>query len=233
MKKGNFFIKNIPAVIYGENCDKGFIFVHGQCGNKEEAERFSKIAYRYGYQVMAVDLPEHGGRSDNAKFLPWQVIPELKEVLAYAKTLWQSVSIRATSIGAYFSLLAYANEDVKNIILVSPLVDMTEMIYSMMKNNGISLQTLEKEKTIYLPNGQVLSWEYLCFAKEHPVVAKGEKVAVLYATGDKTISRESIDKFVKKNCCALTLINGAEHWLHTDKDIALLESFERKFFLGE
>lgn len=78
MIKEEFFIGNAPVVLYGggaaENAatlptDKEkkqngvFICVHGQGGNKEEAERFAKIAAPRGYGVLSVDLPEHGKRT--------------------------------------------------------------------------------------------------------------------------------------------------------------------------
>lgn len=44
MKIENFNINNIPAVLYGENSESSYIFVHGQGGNKFEAERFARFA---------------------------------------------------------------------------------------------------------------------------------------------------------------------------------------------
>ena len=32
-----FDIRGIPAVLYGKQADKVWLFVHGKCGNKEEA----------------------------------------------------------------------------------------------------------------------------------------------------------------------------------------------------
>lgn len=84
----NYFnLEKTPAVLYGEASDKLFIYVHGQGGNKEEGERFSFIARKFGYQTLAVDLPEHGGRTDEAKFEPWFVTDELGKVIEYAKKI--------------------------------------------------------------------------------------------------------------------------------------------------
>jgi hypothetical protein len=59
MKKAEIKIGNIPALLYGANSKKLYIFVHGRCSNKEEAENFSIIATENGYQVISFDLPEH------------------------------------------------------------------------------------------------------------------------------------------------------------------------------
>ena len=67
MKTEFLKISGIPAVLYGEPSEKGYLFIHGQGGNKEEAAAFAEIANPAGYQVMGIDLPEHGarkGRSD-------------------------------------------------------------------------------------------------------------------------------------------------------------------------
>ncbi|MFN1922390.1 hypothetical protein ACK2FT_15925 [Clostridioides difficile] len=46
----------------GNPSSKLYIYIHGQCGNKEEAEAFANIAVPHEYQVLSVDLPEHGER---------------------------------------------------------------------------------------------------------------------------------------------------------------------------
>ena len=47
-------------VTYGEKSDSVYIYVHGLGGRKEDAEEFSKIAEKKGFQVLAFDLPGHG-----------------------------------------------------------------------------------------------------------------------------------------------------------------------------
>jgi hypothetical protein len=43
MKQKQTMIGEIPAVIFGKHSDKVYLFIHGQGGNKEEAESFAKI----------------------------------------------------------------------------------------------------------------------------------------------------------------------------------------------
>ena len=81
----------IPAVLYGagESAEKGYLFLHGQGGNKEEAAAFAEIAVPSGYQVLGIDLPQHGQRTAmTSGFDPWTVVPELQEVLAERKAHW-------------------------------------------------------------------------------------------------------------------------------------------------
>ena len=110
MKEERFTIQNIPSILYGDSSEYLFLYIHGKLGSKEEAAHFAEIVCPKGYQVLSIDLPEHGERMDNAeKLVPWEVVPELQGALSYAKRHWQSVSLYAVSIGAYFSLLSFSN----------------------------------------------------------------------------------------------------------------------------
>jgi esterase/lipase len=84
MKKELLRIGAVPAIAYGELSDKVYLFVHGQSGYKEEAEDFAAIVSETGWQVLSIDLPEHGERKDERdRFFPWIVVPELHEVWEY------------------------------------------------------------------------------------------------------------------------------------------------------
>lgn len=228
MKTENIEIGGIPAVILGADSSKAFLFIHGQGGSKDEAGRFAELAVPYGYQVLGIDLPEHGVRHDGTKFLPWEVVPELERVMKYAKGRWKSISVRAISIGAWFSMLAFKGEKIDKCLFSSPLVDMENMISNLMKLSGVSEERLQKEKEIPTDFGQTLSWRYLCYAREHEVHAYCPDTAVLYATGDELIPKAVIDRFVSDNSCRLQLIDGGEHWLHTPDEIELMNRWEEK-----
>jgi hypothetical protein len=112
-------------------------------GRKEEALAFAEVALPKGYQVMAIDLPierteqrepssslewpsRDGRRQSQRK--PWEVLPLLNEVRDYLYENWQSVSVRANSIGSRFSLLAFQNMKVEQALLASPILDMKKFI---------------------------------------------------------------------------------------------------------
>lgn len=107
MKTQKLEISGIPALMYGKESRKVYLYVHGKMGCKEEALPFAELACPAGYQVLALDLPEHGERRGSSeKLLPWVAVPELEAVYSYAAERWKNVSLRATSIGAWFSMLA-------------------------------------------------------------------------------------------------------------------------------
>ena len=99
MKVIELNIGSTPALLIGEKSKKVFLYVHGLHGHKEEALAFAEVASPKGYQVMAIDLP--------VECKPWEVLPLLNEVLDYLYMNWKYVSVRANSIGSWFSLLAF------------------------------------------------------------------------------------------------------------------------------
>ena len=138
MKRENFNIGQMPVSLYGEAAQRAFVFVHGLCGSAEEGLRFAEIVAPHGWQVLAVNLPEHGGRADGVRLLPWTAIPELQAVLNYAQARWTQLAVRATSIGAWFSLHAFGGAKLEMCLLNSPLTDMENMIRGMMGQAGVT-----------------------------------------------------------------------------------------------
>ena len=62
MEKEFIQICSIPAIIWGVTSSKAYLYVHGKGLDKEEAELFASIVCQCGWQVVSIDLPEHGER---------------------------------------------------------------------------------------------------------------------------------------------------------------------------
>ena len=232
MTEQHLRINNIPAVLYGDTADKVCLFVHGKCGNKEEARWLSDILCPRGCQVLGIDLPEHGERmNESAKLVPWVAVPELKSVLSYIRTLWQSVSLYAVSIGGYFSLSAFGDEAFEKALLVSPVVDMRALIESMMLWAGVSEERLVQEKEILTDFGETLSHEYYTYAKSHSITKWSSETAILYAGRDNLTDRKTITAFAERFGCELQIYEEGEHWFHTEEQLAVLRDFMRKELL--
>lgn len=158
----------IPAALYGAESEKIFLCVHGQFGNKFEAESFARIAVPLGWQVLAVDLPEHGERAGNssARFDPWHSVPELHGIISSLRSKNKRVALRAVSIGAWFSLLAARGISLECCLLVSPLLNMERMIADMMRSANISEDTLKEVREIVVPNGPCCHMIICCMQGE-------------------------------------------------------------------
>lgn len=220
----------MPAIVYGAAADRVFLFIHGQCGNKEEAARFAAVAIPRGWQVLSVDLPEHGERRDASRLLPWVVLPELQAVLHNARTRWPHIAVRANSIGAWFSLLAFAGaadqRPIERCLLVSPLTDMEAMIRCMMAQAGVTEQQLVQAEEIPTATGQTLSAAYLRWAQAHPVRALCPDTAILCAGEDAVLPPHALERFVQENGCRRTVMPNGEHWFHTPEQLAFQCRFE-------
>lgn len=232
MKTDYFKLNHIPAVLYGETADKVCLFVHGKCGNKEEAEKLAEIICPHGFQVLGIDLPEHGERKNkSSKLVPWVAVSELQNALKYAHERWQSISLHATSIGGYFSLLAFGDEVFEKALFVSPVADMRVLIENMMMWAGVSEERLKAEKEIPTDFGETLSWEYYTYVKAHPIAKWNSKTAVLYAGHDNLTDRKTITKFAEQFGCDLQIYEDGEHWFHTEEQLAVWRDFVRKELL--
>lgn len=219
-------IDGIPAIILGVPSRKVYLYVHGQNGEKEEAYRIAEIICRYGYQVLSVDLPEHGERKNEINsFDPWHIVPELNNVMEFAKEHWNRISLFANSIGAWFSMISFYNEHLDNCLFVSPVLDMRQLISKMMDWANVSEQQLRQEHIISTPFGQTLSWKYWEYALSNPIEKWKIPTKILYGENDNLIDRDMVEHFAKKFRCDLTVMENGEHWFHTQEQLEVMQKW--------
>ena len=189
-------IGSTPALLIGEKSEKVFLFVHGLHGNKEEALAFTEVAVPKGYQVLGVELP--------LESKPWEVLPLLNEVCDYLYSNWKSVSVRANSIGSWFSLLALQNKKVDQALFVSPILDMKEFVDD--------LSTREDDYYGWVINNPITHWDAPLF--------------ILRPEVDLFVSEEVGRDFISRHQCHITIMPDGEHWFHTAKQLAFLKEWE-------
>ena len=223
-----FCIENVPAALYGERSERVFIYIHGLFGSRRDAEGFAQIACESGWQVLAVDLPEHGGRTDGALLLPWVAVPELRGVMRYAQANWQHVNVYAVSIGAWLSMQAFGGQAEK-CLLLSPLVDMEGFIRRSMQQSCVSEERLKAQREIDVPNGQPLSWDYFVYACENPAHAICPDTHIFFGENDEITPRAVMERFAAENGCGLTVLENAAHRIHTEAELRRLRAWERQF----
>ncbi|HBF3075360.1 TPA: alpha/beta hydrolase [Clostridioides difficile] len=220
MEKKYFEIHGVPSILWGNPSSKLYIYIHGQCGNKEEAEAFANIAVPHECQVLSVDLPEHGERKrEKNSFNPWHVVPELISIMEYAKFHWNQISLYANSIGAWFSMLSFEKENLRECIFVSPILDMQQLISNMMLWANVSEEQLKHELIIPTSFGHTLSWEYLQYVKQHPITQWNVPAKILYGKHDELTEIGVVEKFVEKFNCNLTIIENGKHWFNTPQEL--------------
>ena len=209
-------LQHIPAVLYGDSGENLYLYIHGKMGCKEEAARLAEIVCPMGYQVLSVDLPGHGERTgERERFLPWEVVPELRMIYETARQRWKKIRLYANSIGAYFSLLAFQEARLEKSLFVSPVLDMEKLIHDMMGWAGVTREQLREAGEIPTAFGETLSWKYLTYAAEHQITGWDSPTAILYAGQDHLTDRETVDNFARRFGCTVTTLENGEHWFHT------------------
>ena len=217
-------IDGIPALIWGMESEKAYVFVHGKKSRKEYAEQFARIAESKGYQTISFDLPEHGERTDEERCDVWNGKRDLTAVADYAFGRWKELSLYACSLGAYFSVETFVKRNFKKALFQSPIADMKTLTENMMLWFGVSKERLEKEKEIETPV-DTLRWDYYNYILSHPVTEWSIPTCVLYAGKDNLQTRDSIEAFCKKFGCALTVSEESEHPFMAEGDEKILEKW--------
>lgn len=216
-------INNIPSIIWGEKSQKVYIAIHGNMSNKED-EVIKILADKIvdkGYQLISFDLPEHGERKSDTNYLckVQNCINDLEQVIEYAKTNYKEINIWACSMGAYFSLLAYKKEKIKQCIFLSPVVDMKIVINNMMMWSNTTEEKLKEKQKIKTDFGQTLYWDYYLYVKNNPITKWDKKTYILYGNKDNMQNEAIIKEFVNNFDCNLTILENGEHYFHTEEQL--------------
>ena len=229
MEIQNLTIKGIPAMLWGPASNRVFIAVHGDQSNKADKviAVFAEEAGKKGYRTLSFDLPEHGDRKEETS--PCMVrncMEDLEEVMKFALTMSDNISLFACSIGAYFSMLAFKDEPIRQALFLSPVVDMKRIIDNMMRRFHISEERLMQEQEILTPM-KTLYWDYYKYVVEHPV-EWNKPTALLYGKKDDLCEFNYISSFSERTRAEITVFEEGEHYFHTDMQIAFLHQWLQK-----
>ena len=188
-------------------------YIHGQGGSAAESERYRPLFP--GCTVLGLDY-----RST----VPWEAAAEIRAAAKRLNSEYDTVTLIANSIGAYFCLCAGIDELIQKAFFISPIVDMERLIRDRMACSGVSEARLKEEGVIQTAFGEALSWEYLCYAREHPVKWRAP-TAILYGETDALTSFETIKAFASESGARLTVMKRGEHWFHTDEQLRFLDAW--------
>ena len=189
------------------------IYIHGKYGTAEEAEHYKKI-------FNEADIIGFEYTSE----YPWDFQKEFSNFIDNIYIKYKKISIIANSIGAYFTMLSLTNKNIEKAFFISPIVDMEKLITDMMVSENITEEELYKKKKIKTSFGEILSWDYLTFARKNPI-EWNIPTYILYGENDDLTSYETILNFTNKSKANLTIMKGGEHWFHTDEQIEFLNNW--------
>jgi len=229
MKIDRLNIENIPSIIWGEKSNKVFIAIHGNKSNKEDEviKILAEKAVSKEYQVLSFDLPGHGERENDTNYLcnVQNCVKDLKQVLEYAKKNFKEINLWACSMGAYFSLLAFRDEDIKLCLFLSPVVNMKTIIDNMMLWSNVTEEELEEKREIKTDFGEILYWDYYEYVKNNPISNWDKKTFVLYGNKDNFQDENVIKDFCNKYDCKLSVLENGEHFFHTERQLSFYKKW--------
>ncbi len=195
---------------------KVILYIHGKGGSYLEAEQYRKNCI--GFDMIGIDFNE---------YLPWIVQNQIQSVYNEAREKYDYVYVIANSIGAYFAMHTLQNCDIEKALFISPVLDMERLILDMMSLANVSEKDLCEKEEIPTDFGETLSWKYLCFVRENPIVWN-IPTEILYAENDNLVSRRTVDEFIGSHNANLTVMENGEHWFHTDEQLAFLNDWMKK-----
>lgn len=189
---------------------KALLYIHGKGGSHKEVSLYSDLCKEYDLIGVNYEVD-----------MPWIVEKKIQKSYDEIHEGYDSISILANSIGAYFAMHSLQNREIDMAYFISPIVDMEQLIMDMMTWANISEKQLEKQKEIETNFDETLSWEYLCYVRKHPIMWNVE-TEILYATSDHLTKRETMDSFVRLHRTNVHVAKDQEHWFHTKEQMAIV-----------
>jgi hypothetical protein len=150
------------------------IYIHGKNGSADEAEIYKPVFSEY--EVIGLDYKAE---------TPWQAKAEFPNLFDKLCADSDESILIANSIGAYFAMHSLAEKKINKAYFISPIVDMERLILNMMKWAGVTEKELIEFGEIETSFGETLSWEYLCYIREHPI-KWSISTSILYGNNDSS-----------------------------------------------
>ena len=192
------------------------LYIHGKGGSAAESEHYRPLFP--GCEVFGLDYQS---------FTPWETGAEIRTAVEKLKREYKNIILIAGSIGAFFSMNAGIDGMLSKAYFISPIVDMEKLISDMMVWANVSEEELKERGVIRTDFGEELSWEYLCYIREHPI-RWSVPTSIIYGNNDNLTSLDTVCAFAEQHDAVLTVMENGEHWFHTDEQMKFLDNWIRK-----
>ena len=181
-----------------------------------------------GYQVLSIDLPEHGERKHGEEKIC--AVDSGAGAANGDKTLSKQMEANQFAGEQHWRILFNAGDGKrqyrKGAVCFADCGYGTADFDNDAPAKVTEAQRQEKGK-IVTDFGQTLSWQYLCWIREHALQNWAIPMAVLYAGRDTMTDYETIETFAKKHAAKLTVYEQGEHRFHTPEQLEVLKKWER------
>ncbi len=192
------------------------LYIHGRGGSAAESEHYRPLFP--GCEVLGLDYRAAA---------PREAAEEIFDAIEKLKDRTERITLVANSIGAYFSMISGIGGMIRKAFFISPIVDMERLIRDMMGRAGVTEEQLKEKGVIPTSFGEDLSWDYLCYVREHPIRWK-VPTKILYGEKDTLTSEATIRAFASEHKAELTVMAHGEHWFHTDEQMQFLDNWIKR-----
>ena len=189
------------------------LYAHGKGGSAAESEHYKAL-----FPDCTVEGIDYRGNT------PWEAGEEIRAAVEAVYYDNQDIILIANSIGAYFAMHAHIEAYIQKAFFISPVVDMEALIGELMRAAQLSEAQLKEQGTIPTDFGEDLSWEYLCFVRNHPLRWQ-VPTAILYGEEDTLTCEKAIKSFAAETGASLSVMQGGEHWFHTPEQMQFLDNW--------
>ena len=196
------------------------LYIHGKGGNAAECEHYKPLFP--AREVIGLDYQTS---------TPWEAEEEIRGEVERLKKEYEDITLIANSIGAFFCMVAGIEGMISKAYFISPVVDMERLICEVMRFVNITEKQLKAEGVIPIVSGEDLSWDYLCYVREHPI-HWNVPTEILYGRKDDLTSYETIAAFAMEHNAKLTVMENGEHWFHTEEQMQFLDEWIRECEAG-
>ena len=192
------------------------VYVHGKGGSVQEAEHYKSLFPKD--EVIGFDYHSQ---------TPWEAKKEFLAFFTEQEKRYDQLTLVANSIGAYFALSSLDETLVDRAYFISPVVDMENLICNMMQWSNVTEQELAEKREIATDFGETLSWDYLRYVRQYPIIWN-VPTCILYGEHDNLTSIETVSAFAERYHADLTVMPDGEHWFHTDEQMQFLDHWIRE-----
>lgn len=191
------------------------LYIHGKGGSAAESDHYRQLFP--GRDIRGLDYQIS---------VPWESGREIYGAAERLRKDHENIILIASSIGAYFSMNAGIGPMIGRACFISPIVDMERLIRDMMAWAHVTETQLKAQGLIRTAFGEDLSWEYLSYVRRHPL-KWNVPTEILYGSRDHLTSYETVRAFAQAHKAGLTVMEGGEHWFHTEGQMDFLDGWIR------
>ena len=193
---------------------KVVVYIHGLYGSAEEAKDYSYL--KDEYDVVGLDYQDGN---------PWELKDTIRNEFEKLTKDYKEIIVIANSIGAFYAYEYLSDYKIRHAFFISPIADMSQIIFNKMMREGILHNELEEKKTIICKDGTVLSFDFYQHVSNYKDNWK-VPTDILYGEHDEIVYIENIADFLASHPSSrLTIMHGAEHYFHTEEEKEFIKNW--------